>query len=194
MNWASLDLFNYVYGLREEYQPGRPIPLVAFGFTQKVLDDLQVFITDPTILSPTNGIAPLPSDYVHWSKIETTNDGLTREIKVVQDAHWNFRRNRVVAAPTTESPVCRIFNNQVEFLPTTLLDIKLTYLKTPTKAVFAFTLVNDRPVYDDANSVDFEWGEDNHIDIIARTLKFLGINLEDETLRLYSAQRVETGE
>jgi hypothetical protein len=182
VNWASLDLFNSLYGMTETYQQGRPVPPTAYGMTQKVLDDLQVFITDPTALTLTAGVAPLPADYCHWSKIETTNDG------------DNFRRNRKIAAPSTKSPVCRIFNNKIEFLPTNLLAVDLTYLKYPVKAEWAYTIVNNRPVYDDGNSVAIEWGEDNHQEIIARALKYLGLNLEDTAVYQYADIKTKTGQ
>lgn len=203
INWASLDLQNEMYGLPEGYQssyaskegyvPSRTIPSIAYAPTQKVLDDLQVFLTDPTPLVIAGGIAPLPDDYLHWSKIETTNSSVRREIKVVMDDKWNHRLRRKTAAPSYESPVCRIYNNKVEFAPTDVQAVELSYLKLPTKAVWAYTIVNDRPVYDDANSVDFEWGEENHMDIMTRTLTFLGINLEQQELQSYSDMRKQTG-
>ena len=193
LNWASLDLFNELYGLRNAYQPGRAVPLNGYEITQKNKDDLRVFMTNPTTLSLISGVATLPPDYIHWSMINTTNNGVTKEVKVIDDARWNFRINRITAKPSTNNPVCRIYNTQVEFNPTTLADVKLTYLKEPTKAVWAYTTVNNRPVFDVGNSVDFEWGEENHMDLITRALTFLGVNLEAQDIKDYTTIRKQSG-
>jgi hypothetical protein len=193
VNWASLDLFNELYGLRYLNQPQRAVPLTAYEINQKNKDDLRVFIENKYAMALTNGIGDLPADYIHWSMMQTTNDNKTKEVKVIDDAKWSSRINRVTAAPSKSSPVCRIYNSKVEFSPTDLLNITLTYLKKPTTAKWAYTVVDGRPVWDQGNSVDFEWGEENSMEIISRALTFLGVNLEDVNLQQYTRYRKEAG-
>lgn len=63
---ANLILFNRRYGNVNEYQPGRPVPRVAFSITQKVKDDLRPFIKLITLVLDENGRVDYPSDYIHW--------------------------------------------------------------------------------------------------------------------------------
>ena len=182
INWGSLDKFNELYGLAYQFQTPVPVPRQGYEINQKNKDDLDVFLSDPTPLVNTAGVAPLPDDYVHVSFLRTTNGSVSKEVEFIRDDKWSFRTNRITAAPSYDNPVCRQYNGKLELLPIDIASLSLSYLKYPTKAVWAYTLNgNGRPVYDDASSIDFEWGEENHMDIITRALQFLGINLEDAT-------------
>lgn len=190
LNWASLDKFNELYGLAYKFQSPVAVPRNGHEINQKNKDDLDVFLTSPTALSNVSGVAALPDDYVHISMLQTTNAGVTKEVELIRDDKWSFRINRITAGPSYDNPVCRQYNGNIELRPTDLQGLALTYLKYPTKTRWAYTLNgNSRPVYDDANSVDFEWGEENHMDIMARALQFLGINLEDVNLQQYKDYR-----
>lgn len=194
LNWGSLDKFNELYGLPEKYVMPYRVPMVGHEGTQKNKDDLRVFIKKPVNLPIVDGLASLPLNYVHVSYLQTTNDGITKEVEFISDDNWSFRINRITAAPSYSNPVCRQYDDKLEVRPTDIQSVFLSYLALPTKCKWAYTLgVNGRPIYNDNASVDFEWRQENHIDIIARALKFMGVNLEDETLLGYSDSRIQSG-
>ena len=65
---AQMQLFMERYNNPAEYQPGRPIPRVAYQQTQKISDDLRMFIKRVTLPINSNGMMNYPDDYIHFSK------------------------------------------------------------------------------------------------------------------------------
>src|SRR5687767_492751 len=65
-NTVQLQLFEHFYGPVEQYQPGRPVPRIAFAMSQAVHDALAPFISDPQpITLDAQGKYTLPDDFVH---------------------------------------------------------------------------------------------------------------------------------
>ncbi len=78
-------------------------------------------------------------------------------------------------------------------MPNTITSNVLRFDALPTKCQWAYKTVNDRPVYDDCKSVEFEWGEEVHNEIIERALKYLGVRLEDQIVLQNANQRKTSG-
>ena len=58
------------YGNPNTYQPGRPVPRIAYQQTQKITDDLKFLLSKPTPLQiDKDGKAVYPSDYLHMSSV-----------------------------------------------------------------------------------------------------------------------------
>jgi hypothetical protein len=56
----------------------------------------------------------------------------------------------------------------------------VTFLRRPTKPVFAYTVISGRViVFDEANSTDIEWRETEVVPVLLKALRTLGINLSD---------------
>ena len=53
--------------------------------------------------------------------------------------------------------------------------VDFTYIKFPTKPVFAYTITNGYVEYDSVNSVELEWDEVNQLDILYILLSDLGV-------------------
>jgi hypothetical protein len=200
VNRASMDMFKEKFGLPEEYQPGRPVPRISYELTQKLTDDMRVF-KKKVSLTPASGVVNLPSDYVHVSKIGYQPADATKEevgFEIVDDAQWHSRINRKTAAPSADYPICNIQATQIEIRPTSLNNVKLTYLKMPAKVVWGYTLVSGRPVYADTggvngNSVDPDWPEITHNDLINRACSYLGLHIIDKDLIQFSEIKKEKG-
>ena len=56
------------YNNPAEYQAGRPIPRVAYQQTQKISDDLRMFIKRVMLPINSDGMMNHPDDYMHFSK------------------------------------------------------------------------------------------------------------------------------
>lgn len=63
------DVVMYFYGLPQEYQPGLPMPKVAWEITQLVTDYLSHLKPTVTLPVTNSGIANKPIDYLHVSSI-----------------------------------------------------------------------------------------------------------------------------
>ena len=71
--------------------------------------------------------------------------------------------------------------------------IEIEYLKRPTKAIWAFTVVNDVEVYDAANSVNVEFDDMLRGEIVARMVKEYGKYTDDPNSVQYGQNNINSG-
>lgn len=138
-----------------------------------------------TLTSGSSPLSALPVDpYITAVAVTASN----KQVDPVDIGRWHERQNHPLAAPTADYPVYRLQNNTIFVLPTTITQVTIYHIKKPTRPVFAFTLSGDRYVYDDDNSVDFEWPEILFDELMNRVLSNLGINMRDLDLLRHSLQ------
>lgn len=163
------DAVMYFYGLPQQYQPGAPVPAVAWEVTQLVTDYISHL--KPTVPLTINsvGVATKPADYLHVSSIsylyfvpqaspadanvstgtEQTSlaekhtvlaEAITCPVDILDDAKWATRMRATITKPTKKYPVCRFNDNdQIEFAPIDLRTVQFTYIRYPVKPVWAYT-------------------------------------------------------
>ena len=202
VNSAQLSFFMERYGNPAEYQPGQPIPRVSYEETKKISDDLRVFKVLKDLTVDANGQGLIPSDYIHATSMRfnfitqganKTINQVERPIVEVDDDKLGDRLVSEIVPPTKKRPIATFYNNYIQFNPIDLKKVKFTYLRQPNDAVWAFTTVNGRPVYDAANSTDLEWPDDTHNEIIVRILSLIGINLRDQELFQFAEMKKQQG-
>lgn len=170
--FASRDLFDEKYKL--------------YQINQLSTDDLKPFSSGPTTITiDVNGQFALPVDYFHLSSIGF-GTSYTR-IEQVEDAFLSNKLNDPLCGPDASHPIVIMYDQYMQFYPISgISSPKFNYLKTPVRPVYAYTIVNDRPVYDDGSSVDVEWNTGNQSELALKTLNYLGINLREGELVQYS--------
>jgi hypothetical protein len=109
-----------------------------------------------------------------------------KEIDIITDSDWVKRMDNLIVGPTEKSPIARIFNNNFEVKPNTVIPI-LYYLKEPVKAKWAYTISEDGRsyIFDAGNSTDLEWKQISHSEIIEKTLGYLGMAVRDQVMMQY---------
>tara|TARA_R110002126_G_scaffold86464_1_gene208613 strand:- start:10339 stop:11055 length:717 start_codon:yes stop_codon:yes gene_type:complete len=114
---------------------------------------------------------------------EDAVSGYEKEIDILPDGDWVKRTGNLIVGPTSSSPIARVYGNNLEVLPNKE-DITLYYLRQPIKSKWAYTYAGDgrTPLFDEGNSVDTDWTETSHNELIEKTLGFLGIAVRDQTL------------
>lgn len=151
-------------------------------------DSMDVFLSDPTTLTLVSGKYTLPDDFIHEvGEISAGTSG--RTVKRVTHSQLSYRRNSALVPPTADYPICTFYKTYVQFYPTDLTNVVMTYLKKPVQPVYAYTIVSGRPVYDDANSVDIEWNETDTVKVTSQALTVLGINLDNDLLVQYAENK-----
>lgn len=101
-------------------------------------------------------------------------------------SHWPQMVNDSVRVPSETYPICRIDNAIIVVRPLSVTSVNVYFLKMPVKPVYAFTLSGDDYIYDDVNSVDIEWPEICHPDIIDRVFAGLGLSQREGFVSQYS--------
>ncbi len=87
--------------------------------------------------------------------------------------------------PAPTRPICRVSNNDKLLVkPTAGVDeIRISYLKTPPDAVYAYTVVSGRDLlFDQGNSTDTIFKPEDHSALVLKTLQYLGVPLKDNIL------------
>lgn len=202
------------YGNQEEYVPGRPVPRIAWQQSQKISDDLRFLLTIATFAVGNDGKLVIPDGttatlegatapkYLHHSSLrfnfsKTVNgDIVSKEvpIDILTDAEiGNVLASEVVPA-TTRFPVAAYYDTFIQFAPKNLQKVIFTYLRIPVPPKWAFTLDDDdRPVYDEGNSVDIEAPDQVINEIAFNTLAFMGLSIRDQFIFQAAKQFVAEG-
>ena len=220
---AQMQFFMERYNNPAEYQPGRPIPRVAYNQTQKVSDDLRQFITRATLPVDNTGLMSYPLDYLHFSSasssyvdvefdrgtttedcpgcnkdtsVGTTSSNVvskTVSIRPVDDSELSNLLSSSIVQPTLGFPVLTFYQEGVQYHPISINTVDFVYLRKPITPIWAYTVVDNRPVYDAPNSIDLEWPTQVLNEIAIRVLSFIGINLRENDLAQYSEGKRQTG-
>jgi hypothetical protein len=160
---ANTEMFSYLYGLPQNYQPGVPLPPVSFEITQRIIDDLRDCKVnmggpgqnDASPLEVTNGKAIIPSDYVHFVRMNytqatgaectTANAIRSRKIEVLTDAQWADRIGNYVKNKNVDAyPYCNFQNGYIQFKPNWIQQyINFAYLRMPKRPYLDYVVRPD---------------------------------------------------
>lgn len=213
-NQALSEFITSMYGNPAEYQPGRPIPRITYEITQAITDRLRFLKEIRNMLVSTDGRVSIPNgvdvkdrngqvcpDYLHLTLLlgsRFVNDGGTVkekkvDITIVRDDELSLRLNSELAPPTFEYPIAGIEGDYLQIYPENFQYVRMTYLRQPNTAKWAYTTVNGRPVYDPINSVDLDAPKEAFNMIAMGVLSFMGIYAREADLVGYAEQSKAKG-
>lgn len=201
-------------GNPQEYQPGAPIPRIAYENTQKIKDDLrfllekrdfnttqlgQLKVPDGTTPDLSGSVAPayLAFSSLRYEYLREDRRGRIvveeRDVDIKRDGEIGGYLSSTINKPSESHPVAAFYSDHIQFYPKGVRRVVFTYLRTPTPPVWAYTISSGRAVYDPANSVDVESPDITHNDIAIRALRYLGISIREEQLQGYAEQMRKEG-
>lgn len=219
---AQLAEFMDLFGNPKDYQPGRPVPRIAYGMTIKIHDDLGPFKEEQdytsTSYSPSSepfgngpdGIMVLPSDYMHTISLFSNNvrgrSSGRYPIKVLNENELADRLTSEILEPSITHPNAvlggtgGIVNGvdigeryKIQLFPEEGQPVTLWYLRRPAKPVFSYTLSGRTVVFDEAGSTDLEWNDVATERIINRSLEMIGNYLTEPRGQQYHSLKNERG-
>lgn len=201
------------YSNPNEYQPGMPIPRMAYELTQKIIDDLR-HLKEARTFSVSNGSIPIPDGtdvrdlsgevspaYLHLStlgydKITQGPNGITKAVKgfkMLKDDEVHMALDSCIVAPDKDHPAANIQSDHIRIYPDTIERVEMIYLRSPLSPVWGFDIVNNRPVYNDSTSVDIDAPEDAMNEIVMMHLGYMGIHIREQELLQYSEMNKRQG-
>ncbi|MAR66979.1 MAG: hypothetical protein CL833_07015 [Crocinitomicaceae bacterium] len=189
---AQMWYFNRLYGNIEEYQPGRPVPRVAYGMTQAVHDHLSPFKESAQQSSNSSGVITISNaNYLHLLSISKSN----KTIPILSEDEVAYRLDSQILAPSSTEPIAKISGDGViQLYPKeTHSNVDLDYLVRPAKPVFGFTQSGRTITYASGSSTQMEWNEPALNAIVMRAVNYLGVNLEDALAIQYSEGKIQQG-
>lgn len=207
---AQSNLYKYVYGLKEEYKPMLPVPSVAYEVSQNVTDIIQAFKQFDNNVAVAGGqfaLSSLTQNYRHMSSMTYDNSGamVPVDIEILNDAEFASRQNQSIKAPSANNPVSTIIGSNVKILPITLTAIDATYLRDFIKSHYDYMVdsvtheqryvppgaapvdyggswayVDGRAAATLSSSVETEFPNFSHIDLIGITLSYMSVSLANQ--------------
>jgi len=190
-NTSQRYYYDFLLGKVQQFQYGKPVPRVGLGMSSKIAADLTPFKTDNEQIAVTSGIAPYPTNFKFLAlMIDTSGNKVER----IDDQKKPSRFKSRIDPLTEANPFYIEGDTGWEIYPTTIANIVINYYTTPPDIVWGFDIVNGRPVYNPATSVQPLWDDMSNDEIMARTCRLVGISFTEEQLVQYGEHAIKEGE
>lgn len=183
-NKANIDLYRNLFGFlktgkKEEISKDITHALARF----KTAVDLE-FV---------GGVAQLPDDYYTYARFEYLYRGqYHRVIDFVTSKEAEESFASFIVNPTELFPKIEIIGNQLFIYPSIINNVKLVYYRYPREVRYIERIENEINVFDDINSVDYEYPEIYMIDLLRLILSYLGLQINDAGLIQYMESKKQT--
>lgn len=188
INMAQNEYLDYLLGQYQKYQAGRPIAPVEMSQKEKLRQSVSPLIYG-TRLNPntTTGIAPFPSDYEMTDAMWTVYGGMYNIRFVSQPRLASFVNSTI--DPIAQNPVYLLRWEGFEFFPHDIGAADLSYIRVPPSIVWGYVLdSNGIPVWNPNTSQNPVWGVVDLMNIVARALQKIGVNLDANGVYKYGEE------
>lgn len=204
INQCQNDHFVECFGNPNTYQQGRAKAAINASETTINRDALSPFDKSLIVTPDAVGKYILPTDYRHFQaaySIEPKNQdhceelprGIVRWKMIKELRHFEIAQalNSVNYMPSYEFPNLVFGSNYLIVYPNDLGKIEFVYYSNPLPAKLAYTVVQNKQVYNATNTVELEWGEDEQRQIIKKVWSYIGMNLGDSELVQFSEMKAK---
>ena len=192
INQAQRSYQSYLLGSFQTYMPGRPVAKVELGQNSVVRQRLSPSIYNYNLSVDGTGFSPYPGDYLQADAMWSIY-GNNRIRYVQQDALYSFYNS--VIDPITTNPIYLIEDVGFRFYPVTTATAKLSYVRNAPDMVWGYTDdINGNPVYNPLSSTQPIWDDASMLEIIARALRMVGVNLQSAVVSQYAEEIKNQGQ
>ena len=153
---------------------------------QEKLSELEVRIVD-SITSIAGGIYDYRTeldDLYKLGSVHTTHPTNDQKIEIeqVNNNEWYHMQSAPLTRPTLARPVYVNRQDGLNIYPATIETIDISYIRQPVITQWAYVVVNDKALYNDFESVDFELHASEESELVYRILAFGGIAIKKPEL------------
>jgi len=107
-------------------------------------------------------------------------------VELLNTKDWSISRDLPLTTPTEERPIGSITSKGLIVAigrasyatPSPSMNMSISYIRRPRKVEWAYVIVNDKALYNDNISVDFELHPSEETELVYKILKLAGINLK----------------
>jgi hypothetical protein len=192
VNQAQTSYVDYLLGEFQQYQYGRAQARIDYNQNSNIRQRISPLIYGYTLSVDGTGFASYPTDYIQADAMWNPSS-ITRYRYVKQDSLFSYYNSKI--DPVATNPIYLIEPTGFRFYPANVASAKLTYVKTPPTITWGYTLDgNGREVYSVALSKQPVWSDVDLLEIIARILKLVGVNLKDGMIEQYANQVTQMGQ
>lgn len=189
---GQVSFTDYLLGEFQQYQYQKAQPRVQFSQNQTVRQRLSPLIYGYLLHVDNTGFSPYPGDYQQDDAMWTYY-GFQKIKYVEQNQLRSYYNSRI--DPYQTNPFYLIEDRGFRFYPQSIGFAELNYVRTPPPIVWAYTLdANGRPVYDPINSIQPIWYETDLYEILARSLKMIGVNIMANDITALAQDIIKNGQ
>lgn len=172
---GQLDLFNQYFEV--------------YGQNQTIHDALDVFRVYQPFTSAADGSVTYPDDYLHLlAGVFTVTGSTVNKVRFVNTDQYPDAVRNQLRPVSLSKPIAMDTAIGFQLFPQSQQTGAYNYMRRPATPIFAYTQVGRTITYDAANSVQLQW-LDNYIDnIIAKTLKYFSINMDEDKIAAFAEQ------
>jgi hypothetical protein len=158
---------------------------------QEKLSELEVRVVN-TITGIVGGIYNYRTAIVDLYKlgsVHTTHPTNSQKIEIeqVNNNEWYNMQSAPLTRPTLARPVYVNRQDGLNIYPDTIEDIDISYIRQPARVQWAYVVVNDKPLYNSTNGVDFELHASEETELVYRILALAGVAIEKPQLTQVAA-------
>lgn len=160
-----------------------------YGVTQNIHDALRPFRIYYQFTSNSAGFVTFPDGYLYLIGSPFTVTGSTvNEIVFVNEAEFPHALKSQLRPVSNSYPIAIDSSDGFSIYPQQTQIGYFTYLRRPAQPIYA-TVQSGRSIYYDAtNSVNIEWEEQYWNNIIAKALKYVGVNMGEQDVFAFAEQ------
>lgn len=161
----------------------------GYGANQEVHDALRVFKVYQPFTSDTAGFVTYPSNYFHLLGNPFTVAGSTvNTLKFVNEDELSFALTSQLRAVTNAYPIGVDTATGFSIYPQSTQTGAYFYLRRPATPNLAYTQAGRTITYDSATSTQLEWEEVYWNNILAKALRYAGINMDEKGISDFANQ------
>ena len=173
--------FNRVPGNTQEYSDSLSILYEKIGIFEMEQLDAWMAINMPV----NNSFLQIPNEIYKIGTV-TVNRPIA-QVELVNSKDFDLAIISPLAAPSFDRPIAYIGNDGLRVhnglgfvIPGNGQNMGISYVKRPTKVEWAYVIVNDKALYNDNISIDFELHQSEETELVYKILKYSGVSLKAE--------------
>ena len=161
----------------------------AYGINQTIHDAIRPFRIYYQFTSDNSGFVTYPDGYLHIVGSPFTVTGSTvNRINFLNEDDFPFAITSQLRPVSTEYPIAIDTATGFSIYPQTLQIGFFNYLRRPLAPVYSTVESGRFIAFDATNSVNLEWGDQYVNNIIARALRYIGVNMSEDGVFAFADQ------
>lgn len=159
----------------------------GYGTTQSLHDAIRKLRTQVQFTSAADGMVTFASDYLHMIGNPYTVTGSTiNAVRFVGEDELPYALTSQLRPVSTAKPIAKDSSVGFQLYPQVQQTGFYNYLRRPNTPVLGYTQSGRTITYDPSTSTQLEFTDVYIINIMARALKFWGINMSEQDIQQFA--------
>jgi len=187
-NQAQMEIFEqYFYDQKSEDQNLKNS--TEFSNVDEMLDEKLSIFKNTQALTVTGSTGTLPSNMYRLGSLFYASSLI--EVEQVTEEELMYLQQSPLAKPSTYCPAfVRSGGDTVTLYPAPSTAINLNYIKKPAKVVWGYAVINDKALYNNGSSTNFELHSGDETELVYKILSLAGITIAKPGLGTYAEQQI----